>query len=608
MKIKSKLLLTPKDFEPLINNWEIDGIFNPSAVRMKDGRIMLYVRVAESSLKHKQMMKCPVITSKKDYQVKHEKINKKNLKLIFPNGFMLKEGTCRLTNLSHFRRVILDKNGFKIEKIEQKPIFTGILGDGEYGVEDPRIIKINKEYYMSYVSVSINEGISTSLATSRDLKKWKRLGIIFREQNKDVVLFPEKIKGKYVALHRPEGSIQFKNPSIWISYSPDLIYWGKEKSIIQPRIKSWDSSRIGAGSSPIKTKKGWLLVYHGVEKKKNKNIYSAGAVLMDLKNPEKIIARTPKNKPFLSPKEKYEKKGFMKGVVFPTGIILDNNQKDLLIYSGGADKYISVKKVSINDIINSLKKSDKVVSTKKITQKGRALFLAYDQGLEHGPTDFNDKNVDPRYIIDIAEKGEYQGIVFQKGIAEKYSKEIKKSKIPLIVKLNGKTNLFKGEPISRQLCTVEEAIKLGASAVGYTIYIGSDYEDEMMQEFEKIQRKAHKARLPVIVWIYPRGKSIKGKKKTELMAYAARTGLEIGADIIKIRYDGDLKDLKWAVKSAGRTKVVVAGGVKKGEAALLNQVKEIIDAGCIGLAIGRNIWQNKDPIKITNKIKKMIWK
>jgi class I fructose-bisphosphate aldolase len=248
-----------------------------------------------------------------------------------------------------------------------------------------------------------------------------------------------------------------------------------------------------------------------------------------------------------------------------------------------------------------------MIKLDKITKKGKALFLAYDQGLEHGPTDFNDKNVDPNYIINIAKKGGYTGIVFQKGIADKYNKEIKKSKVPLIVKLNGKTNLFKGEPIARQLCTVEEAIKLGAAAVGYTIYIGSDSEDEMFQEFENIQREAHSKNLPVIVWIYPRGKSVEKKRKEELMEYAARTGLEIGADIIKIQYVGKPKDLQWAVKSAGKTKVVIAGGIKKGEKEFLNQVKEIMGAGCIGLAIGRNVWQHPRPLEITKKIKKIIW-
>jgi class I fructose-bisphosphate aldolase len=249
-----------------------------------------------------------------------------------------------------------------------------------------------------------------------------------------------------------------------------------------------------------------------------------------------------------------------------------------------------------------------MINLNKIMRKGKALFLAYDQGLEHGPSDFNNKNVNPKYIIDIAKSGKYTGVIFQKGIAEKYNKEIKKSKVPLIVKLNGKTNLFKGEPMARQLCTVKEAVNLGASAVGYTIYIGSDYEDEMLQEFENIQREAHAKGLPVIVWIYPRGKSVRGKSKKELMVYAARTGLEIGADIVKIQLAGSIKDLKWAVKSAGKAKIVIAGGIKKEEKEFLNQAKEIMNAGCIGLAIGRNVWQNKRPLEITRKISKIIWK
>ncbi len=249
-----------------------------------------------------------------------------------------------------------------------------------------------------------------------------------------------------------------------------------------------------------------------------------------------------------------------------------------------------------------------MIKLNKILQKRRAFFLAYDQGLEHGPTDFNDKNVNPEYIIDIAKKGDYTGVIFQKGIAEKYNVLIKKSKVPLILKLNGKTNLVKGEPVSRQLCSVREAVKLGADAVGYTIYLGSEYESIMLKGFEKIQREAHAKGLPVIAWIYPRGKSIKGKSSKELMAYSARTGLEIGADIIKIKYNGNVKDLKWAVKNAGKTKVVIAGGMKKGERVLLKQVKEIIEAGCIGLAIGRNVWQDKKPLEITKKIKKVIWK
>lgn len=249
----------------------------------------------------------------------------------------------------------------------------------------------------------------------------------------------------------------------------------------------------------------------------------------------------------------------------------------------------------------------KKINLRKISKKGKFMFLAYDQGLEHGPTDFNFQNVNPEFIIDIARKGKFTALILQKGIAEKYYEKIKKSKVPLILKLNGKTNLYNGEPLSRQLCTVDEAVDLGACAVGYTIYLGSEYEMRMFLEFEEIQREAHKKGLPVIVWIYPRGKSVEKKKKKELMAYSTRVGLEIGADIIKIEPSGKKSDLEWAIKSAGMAKVVIAGGHKKNQKELLNEIKEAISVGCSGVAIGRNVWQHKNPLGISEKLRKVIF-
>jgi len=235
------------------------------------------------------------------------------------------------------------------------------------------------------------------------------------------------------------------------------------------------------------------------------------------------------------------------------------------------------------------------------------LILAYDQGLEHGPIEFNDKNVDPLYILDIAKRGGYQGIVFQKGIVEKYQKEIEESKVPLILKLNGKTKIFKGEPFSPTVCTVEEAIQLGANAVGYTIYLGSEYESKMFEEFAKIEKEAHSKSLPVVLWVYPRGKNVKNDVSGEMVAYAARIGLELGADIVKMKYGGNVKDLKWAIKSAGRTKVVISGGVKRGEKEFLKKVREVMSSGAIGLAMGRNIWKHPNPLELTKEIKKIVF-
>jgi fructose-bisphosphate aldolase, class I len=236
---------------------------------------------------------------------------------------------------------------------------------------------------------------------------------------------------------------------------------------------------------------------------------------------------------------------------------------------------------------------------------GRSMLLAYDQGLEHGPSkDFDDKNVDPAMIMETAAKGEFNGVVFQKGVAERFYN----GKVPLIVKLNGKTSLPKGEPISRKVCSVEQAISLGAKGVGYTIYLGSGFEAKMMSEFGKIQEEAHERGIPAIAWIYPRGEAVQDDTSKEMVAYAARAGLELGADAVKIKYTGDPESFSWAVKSAAGVKVFMSGGPKAPtDEDFLRQVNGVMEAGATGLAVGRNVWQNKDPLAMAGKLKKIIF-
>lgn len=342
--------MAPEFFNPYFKDWKIEGVFNPGAIRRKDKKIELFVRIAET-FSSKNLLEYPVAVPDNKFNYRIEKIPKNEFVEKQGNVITLKDHMHRLSNISHLRKVVLSPDGYHIEKIEQEPVFYPKEIYEEYGVEDPRIVKIKNEYIMSYVSVS-EFGITSSFAKSPDLINWERLGIIFAIENKDCVLFPNKIRGEYVALTRPVGNFSFEKPSIWISYSKDLKYWGKETSIIHTRENSWDYDRIGAGCPPIKTKKGWLLIYHGV----NNNVYSAGAILLDLNNPEKILARTPKNKPLFKPNSKFEKKGFVNNVVFPTGAILDLDKKHLLIYSGTADRYISIKRVLIKDIMNSLER------------------------------------------------------------------------------------------------------------------------------------------------------------------------------------------------------------------------------------------------------------
>jgi len=351
-----KILLKPEDIKPSFHSWNVKGVLNPGGERMLDGRIMLYARVAETvKEKYKTKYVCPRFSSKNE--IAYEKLgNKDILKKGNSKEIYLKDGLCRLPTISHLRKVILDKSGTKIEEISDKMDFFGTEGEGEYGIEDARITKIGNKYYMTYVGVSTNEGVSTYLASSENMENWNRLGLIFREQNKDVVLFPEKIGGKYVALNRPESNFNFAKPGIWISYSKDLIYWGKESNLIRPRENSWEGNRIGGGCPPIKTSKGWLVIYHGVkDKEEDGRVYSAGVVLLDLKNPEKIIARSSIKVPLIKPILNEEKYGFIDNVVFPTAAVLTLDKKSLLIYSGGADRVVSVRKIKIKDIFKHLK-------------------------------------------------------------------------------------------------------------------------------------------------------------------------------------------------------------------------------------------------------------
>jgi len=242
-------------------------------------------------------------------------------------------------------------------------------------------------------------------------------------------------------------------------------------------------------------------------------------------------------------------------------------------------------------------------------RNNKVLFLAYDHGFEHGPKDLVNKSIDPEYILDLASTGGYTGIILQKGIAEKYYYGTNYSKrIPLILKLNGKTNLRpQEEPYSAINCSVAYAKKLGAQAVGYTIYLGSEKEDKMLFDFGQIQEQAHNLGMAVIAWMYPRGKVIMNESSPEIINYASRIGLELGADLIKIKYPGSLSALKEAVSAAGKAKIILSGGEKLEESDFLKISQEAMEAGLIGLAVGRNIWQRNDALAITEKLKQIIW-
>ncbi len=235
--------------------------------------------------------------------------------------------------------------------LDDEPVMTPCNGPGcfgEYerkGIEDPRITKIGDIYYIIYTAVS-PYGPLLALAKTVDFKTFERIALVSEPENKDGVLFPEKINGKYARLDRPvAGGIA----NIWISYSDDLITWGRSRCVMTVRDDHWDSWRIGPSSQPIRFDHGWLIIYHGVKAASSGPIYRLGAAVLDGDDPSKVLCRTAI--PILSPREYYERVGDVSNVVFSCGAILEDDGEQLKIYYGASDTCICLGTANINELM-----------------------------------------------------------------------------------------------------------------------------------------------------------------------------------------------------------------------------------------------------------------
>ncbi len=247
-------------------------------------------------------------------------------------------------------------------------------------------------------------------------------------------------------------------------------------------------------------------------------------------------------------------------------------------------------------------------------RNGTALFLPYDQGLEHGPRDFADNPAsgDPRYVLELAMEGGFNGVVLEIGLAEKYYWEVA-GEIPLVLKLNGKTDIPPDDKaLSSRHASVEDAVRLGADAVGYTLYVGSPAYDRDFATLRAVREDAERLGMPLIVWSYPRGSAVVAKGGTDsfyAVDYAARTAAEVGADVVKVnfphpekqdhvppQYQGEFdpqQAIEAVVRSAGRTLLLVSGGSRAGDEAMLEKARMSMEAGATGLIFGRNVWQRE---------------
>ena len=251
----------------------------------------------------------------------------------------------------------VSNDGFNFT-VDKEPFLTpsidGIFKEYEaYGIEDPRIVFIDDEYLITYSAYS-QHGVRIGLAKTKDFKTVERFSLITEADYRNVVIFPEKFNGLYARLDRPHSDI---SPwAIWISYSPDLRYWGDSELIMKPMQYHWDEMKIGPGATPIKTPRGWLNIYHGVFPTMAGSVYRLGVALHDLENPSKIIAVG--DEWILQPEEAYEITGYVPNVVFTCGAIPEPDGS-VKIYWGGADTVMCVGTANIEELVDHCLKNSR---------------------------------------------------------------------------------------------------------------------------------------------------------------------------------------------------------------------------------------------------------
>ena len=337
-------ILTPASVKPSTPELEVVGVFNPAVAR-HGGQIILLLRVAEAPSTQPGEVAAPVFdASGKRLIIKRWSRDAEGLDVSDPR-MVIADGRTWLTSISHLR-VARSSDGVHFE-VDPAPAMSAATDYESYGIEDPRITLIDDTWWINYSAVS-SYGIATALASTKDFRSFERHSIIFPPNNRDVTIFPERIAGRYAALHRPMPS-GLGEVAIWSASSDDLISWGDHRFVAAARGGSWDDSKIGGGAVPFRVRfdnrDAWLAVYHGVAR--SSEGYCLGALLLDAADPSRVLARS--REPILSPGAAYEREGFFGGVVFTCGLLADG---DLVrIYYGAADGVTAVADLSLEAIL-----------------------------------------------------------------------------------------------------------------------------------------------------------------------------------------------------------------------------------------------------------------
>ena len=310
-----------------------------------DGKTWLLLRVAERPVQKEGKISFPIYDEKGEIRILSFDKDDPQLDASDPRVIGYK-GQNYLTTLSYLRPVCSDDDIHFREDPDIRPIF-GKGFQESFGIEDCRVATMEGSHLLTFTEVS-PVAVGVGLIETGDFRKLDREGMIFPPHNKDCAIFQEKIGGKYYALHRP-SSPELGGNYIWIAESPDKVHWGRHICIATTRQGHWDSARVGAGASPIRTSEGWLEIYHGADKD---NRYCLGALLLDLDDPSKVIARS--EEPIMEPIADYEKTGFFGNVIFTNGYYM-KDEDTVRIFYGASDEVICGADLSIGEILRTLR-------------------------------------------------------------------------------------------------------------------------------------------------------------------------------------------------------------------------------------------------------------
>jgi predicted GH43/DUF377 family glycosyl hydrolase len=344
-RLSNQPILQTSDVKPAIEGFEVLGAFNPAACLFKN-EVLLLLRVAEAPRAEKGSINIPLIEERDGVPVLTIKRFPEPDKPYDPRVITI-QGKVYLTSLSHLR-LARSRDGIHFT-IDDKPFLFPARMDESYGIEDARITFLEGKYWIIYTAVS-EHGPGVSLAVTTDFETVERIGMILPPPNKDVALFPQKINGKYMLLHRPMVS-EIGRPSVWLAESTDGLHWGNHRFVFGGRGQSspellnnkfgWEGGKIGAGPEPILTDEGWLVCYHGADET---HAYSLALALLDKNDPSKLLDRS--DTPLLRPEFPWEREGFFPNVVFSNGWIQwpDNSDKagQIWVYYGAADSGVGL--------------------------------------------------------------------------------------------------------------------------------------------------------------------------------------------------------------------------------------------------------------------------